>query len=592
MTVIASEAKQSSVLTLTLTLIEVRGFSPRTIYGRRSLPSKKEFKEFDFKEPITKIMKTKIFFSAAILILFASVSSAQDSSSVSFVDFTDSSINVEMVFVKGGAFTMGCTAEQGGACYGNEKPARSVTLSDFYIGRHEVTQKQWMALMGDNPSLWKGDSLPVENVRWDDVKTFIEKLNAMTETGMEYRLPTEAEWEYAARGGAVSGSHVYSGSSGVGDVAWYEDNGGNKTSPVGSKVPNELGVYDMSGNVWELVGDWFGDYDAAPRSNPSGPPWGSYHVMRGGSWSSGVRACRVTHRMSLAQGFSSGDVGFRLAIGTRETVPTIPVSQLMRKQAAAKSGSGVAPAKSGSVEAPAKTGGGGLPAKTVSGRVKAAPAPVADTSSGEALATGEGSRVKLDKGISVGIGGFYGGDYGGGIAWANGEELAMPYGGVGTYLFVDAFYAEAFVGYSGGGGKWKSPDAKIPNSLPEMSRSYLNVGVLLKYPVGGGSFFPLIGLDYEASMSGKLKYQNGNVYEFDIKNWRHDASALSALWLKLGCGINIDLAGNTYLRGEAMYGFRTANTFEKYDARLSNHAETRPGYGLTCRVGVGFKLAE
>jgi hypothetical protein len=195
-------------------------------------------------------------------------------------------------------------------------------------------------------------------------------------------------------------------------------------------------------------------------------------------------------------------------------------------------------------------------------------------------------------GISLGIGGFYGGDYGGGLAWASGEKLAMPYGGAGTYLFFDAVYIETFVGYSVGGGKWESPNANDVNNLPEMSRTYLNFGVLLKHPFYGGLVFPLIGVDYEASVSGKLEYANGNVYRFDIKNWRHDVYSLSALWFKLGGGLDIKIVENAYIRVETLYGFRTANTFEKYDASVNNHAETRTGHGLTCRLGAGFKFGE
>jgi len=516
-------------------------------------------------------MKTKFFFSTAILILFASVSSARDSTavqtdtaaSVQFVDFTDANTGAEMVFVKGGTFTMGCTAEQGNDCYPNEKPTRLVTLGDFYISRHEITQKQWTALMGYNPSVWQGDNLPVENVSWDSVKVFIDKLNAMIDTGYwEYRLPTEAEWEYAARGGAGSSGSAFSGGG------WYGGNSGGQTNPVGSKEPNVLGIYDMSGNVWEFVGDRYGDYDTSARIDPSGPAWGNYRVMRGGGWSSGAKACRVSRRMSVSPLFSSNDVGFRLAIGARKRVSVSQqVSQLaMIEPTYVK--------KMIKDELPPR-----MPAKDSTFKTEMS----------------QGYVHKWEKEISVGIGGFYVGDYGGGIAWSNREELAMPYSGGGMYLFADAAYAEVSAGYSGGGGKWESQDVRNENYLPEMSRSYINVGLLLKYPVGliWGSVFPLIGIDYEAAVSGKLEYKNGNVYKFDKENWRYNASVLNTLWLKFGCGfnININVIPNAYLRFEALYGFRTENTFEKSDAGL-NYAKTRQGHGLTCRVGAGLKLKE
>jgi len=534
-------------------------------------------------------MKTKILFSTAITILFASVSSAQDSTavltepepdSVYYADFTDANIGAEMVFVKGGTFTMGCTAEQGRNCYGNEKPARSVTLGDFYIGRYEITQKQWAALMGYNPSFWQGGDLPVTNVHWDSVKVFIEKLNAMIDTGYwEYRLPTEAEWEYAARGGGGSSGYAFSG-GGLDDAAWHEGNSGGQTNPVGSKAPNELGIYDMSGNVWEMVGDWYGDYGKTPQTDPSGPSWGNYRVMRGGGWSSGARACRVSNRIKLSHGFLSGDLGFRLAIGRRKTIEPPQLSQLaLLKPTRSKYWIDMAAAKAREDSISA--------ARAAFVLVRAAYG-----SSGEPL--GKAQRLRLDKVISAGIGGFYSGDYGGGITWANGEELSMPYGGGGAYLFADAVFAEISAGYHSGGGKWKSPDARDANDLPEMSRACLNIGVLLKYPVsmgeGTGSVFPLAGFDYDMSMSGKLTYANGGVYEFNAKNWRYDANALDALWLKFGFGFNINLVRNAFLRVESLYGFRTANAFEIHDAGLSNRAETRQGHGLTCRAGVGFKL--
>ena len=156
----------------------------------------------------------------------------------------------EMIFVQGGTFTMGCTSEQGEVCWDHEKPAHQVTLSDFYIGKYEVTQEQWRAVMGNNPSHFTGDEhLPVENVLFNEVQEFITILNSLT--GKKYRLPTEAEWEYAARGGRNSLGFMYSGSNTVGNVAWYSGNSNEKTHPVGTKTPNELGIYDMSGNVME-----------------------------------------------------------------------------------------------------------------------------------------------------------------------------------------------------------------------------------------------------------------------------------------------------------------------------------------------------
>ena len=151
---------------------------------------------------------------------------------------------IEMVFVQGGTFMMGATPEQGGDCHDDEKPAHQVTLSEYSIGKYEVTQGQWKEVMSDNPSYFKGDdNLPVENVSWGDVQEFIRKLNK--KTGESYRLPTEAEWEYAARGGSQSREYKYSGSNNVNDVAWYWDNSEGKTHPVGTKEANELGIYDM-----------------------------------------------------------------------------------------------------------------------------------------------------------------------------------------------------------------------------------------------------------------------------------------------------------------------------------------------------------
>ncbi len=216
----------------------------------------------------------------------------------------------EMVYVKGGTFTMGATAEQGSDAYDDEKPTHSVTLSDYYIGKYEVTQAQWRAVMGSNPSHFTGDNNPVEQVSWDDIQQFITKLNA--QTGKKFRLPTEAEWEYAARGGNKSKGYKYSGSNNIYNVAWYSDNSSGKTHPVGQKSPNELGIYDMSGNVWEWCQDWKGDYSSSSQTNPTGPSSGSDRVLRGGCWTYRAGSSRVSYRSSSSPSFRSYTSGFRL----------------------------------------------------------------------------------------------------------------------------------------------------------------------------------------------------------------------------------------------------------------------------------------
>jgi len=223
---------------------------------------------------------------------------------------------IEMVFVKGGTFTMGCTSEQGSDCYIDEKPTRRVTLSDYYIGKYEVAQKQWRAVMGastslSNPSYFKNcDDCPVENVSWNDIQEFIKKLNQLT--GKKYRLPTEAEWEYAARGGAQSRGFKYAGSNTIDEVAWYTSNSGSKTQAVGRKKPNELGIYDMSGNVWEWCNDWYGNYGSSDQTNPQGPSSGSDRVLRGGSWRGDSGFCRVTNRFINGPDYRFNFNGFRL----------------------------------------------------------------------------------------------------------------------------------------------------------------------------------------------------------------------------------------------------------------------------------------
>ena len=217
-----------------------------------------------------------------------------------------------MVYVSGGTFTMGATSEQGSDADSDEKPTHSVTLSGYYIGKYEVTQELWKAVMGSNPSYFKGDNLPVENVSWNDVQEFLRKLNAMT--GKSYRLPTEAEWEYAARGGNSSRGYKYSGGNSIGNVAWFGGNSGSRTHAVGTKSPNELGIYDMSGNVWEWCQDWYGSYSSSWQRNPQGSNSGSYRVGRGGCWSLSAGYCRVSLRGSDTPGGRGNDLGFRLAL--------------------------------------------------------------------------------------------------------------------------------------------------------------------------------------------------------------------------------------------------------------------------------------
>jgi formylglycine-generating enzyme required for sulfatase activity len=219
-------------------------------------------------------------------------------------------LNLQMVAVQGGTFTMGGTSEQGSDAHSDEKPTHQVTLSNYYIGKYPVTQRQWIAIMGSNPSYFKGDNLPVEGVSYGDIQEFIRKLNAIT--GKRYRLPTESEWEYAARGGSHSRHYKYSGSNNVNDVAWYRDNS-NKTLPVRRKQANELGIFDMSGNVWEWCSDWFEPYTSTPKTNPTGPSTGSYRVNRGGSWYSLATYVRVSSRITNMPDNRDDYIGFRLA---------------------------------------------------------------------------------------------------------------------------------------------------------------------------------------------------------------------------------------------------------------------------------------
>ena len=226
--------------------------------------------------------------------------------------FTVKGVAFTMVAVEGGTFTMGATSEQGGDALYDEKPAHQVTLSSFSIGQTEVTQALWQAVMGSNPSKFKGDNRPVEKVSWEDCQEFIQKLNQLT--GQRFRLPTEAEWEYAARGGNKSKGYKYSGSNDLGSVAWYGGNSGRSTHDVATKAPNDLGLYDMSGNVSEWCQDWYEYHKKSPSSNPSGPSSGDNRVIRSGSWGASASNCRVAIRDAYTPTYRSDNGGFRLAL--------------------------------------------------------------------------------------------------------------------------------------------------------------------------------------------------------------------------------------------------------------------------------------
>jgi len=256
---------------------------------------------------LIKIMRFNILKSFVIFFIFVVFQSATcEPAVVGSMDF-------DMVFVEGGAFRMGATPEQGDDVSSDERPQHYVTINSYYIGRFEVTQAQWKAVMGVNPSFFKGGDLPVEKVSWNDVQLFIQKLNVLT--GKKYRLPTEAEWEYAARGGKRSGGYKFSGSNLIGEVAWYGKNSENTTHKVGTVAfHNELEIYDMSGNVMEWCQDWYGPYRGQSYDNPRGPKRGSCRVVRGGSWCFLDESCRIAKRCNAFPGVRLRDLGFRLAM--------------------------------------------------------------------------------------------------------------------------------------------------------------------------------------------------------------------------------------------------------------------------------------
>lgn len=228
-----------------------------------------------------------------------------------------------MIGVPGGSFLMGSPAGDPDA-YEDEYPQHPVTLRDFYLGQYPVTQALWLAVTGGkNPSRFEGEERPVEQVSWLEAQDFVKKLNAMSANtrpgGYAYCLPAEAQWEYAARGGPYhADGYQYAGSDRLKEVGWYADNSGDGTNPVGQKYPNQLGLYDLSGNVWEWCeDDWHDDYKGAPDDGSAWinrPERGSFRVIRGGGWNGTARDCRVACRYDVGPDRRGNDIGFRLAL--------------------------------------------------------------------------------------------------------------------------------------------------------------------------------------------------------------------------------------------------------------------------------------
>jgi formylglycine-generating enzyme required for sulfatase activity len=242
----------------------------------------------------------------------------------SYVEDARCDLDMKMIYVKGGTFQMGATSEQGYDVDKDEKPVHTVTLESYYIAECEVTQAQWCKVMGTSiyqqhgkaATSWSmygvDDDNPMYYVNWYEAQEFCRRLSQMT--GKHYTLPTEAQWEYAARGGKKSKGYRYSGSNNIGDVAWYDNFSYGRTNPVKQKQPNELGLYDMSGNVWEWCSDWRRDdyYWSSPQNDPMGPSSGRGRVLRGGSWNSIAKRCRASYRGYYDPSNRDNNLGFRV----------------------------------------------------------------------------------------------------------------------------------------------------------------------------------------------------------------------------------------------------------------------------------------
>ena len=267
-----------------------------------------------------------ILFSLAFALVFLISCKDKDNNQITYdIQYTDTtvvfSINdavFTMILVDGGTFEMGATAEQGQEDPDrDEYPIHVVNLSSYYICQTEVTQELWNTIMGTNPSMILGEStLPVDCVKWDMCQEFLSALNKIFDNKFEFRMPTEAEWEFAARGGNRSKGYKYSGSNNLHEVAWFESNSEGTTHPVGMKKPNELGIYDMSGNLWEWCQDWHGEYQPEEQTDPIGPSTGTHRIMRGGSWTYDQNFCRVSRRNYISNIIAVSNCGLRLAMTT------------------------------------------------------------------------------------------------------------------------------------------------------------------------------------------------------------------------------------------------------------------------------------
>ncbi len=228
-------------------------------------------------------------------------------------------VSLELVWIPPGEFVMGSPSSE--ANRDDDETQHTVRITQgFWMGKYEVTQAQWQAVMGSNPSQFTGDGkLPVEQVSWDDCQEFVKKLSQRA--GGTFRLPTEAEWEYACRAGSTTAYCFGDDVSRLSDYAWYDENSGNGTHPVGQKKPNAWGLYDMHGNVWEWCEDWLGDYPSGAVTDPTGPSSGSYRVFRGGSWHHDPRRCRSAIRLRYTPVHRNIVLGFRVALPAVQSRP-------------------------------------------------------------------------------------------------------------------------------------------------------------------------------------------------------------------------------------------------------------------------------